>query len=353
MSRVTHSWHYLAAAALAAMSTFAACAPAGLDAEAEDVGEQAEGVSGSLAVGTKLVATGNVNLRASATTGSSVLRVVPNGGEVVVKKSAPSNGFYQVTYDGTTGWTSGKYYTVAAPPDADDPVADGMTLIATANVNLRSGPSTSSTILDIVEKGSEVTLLSDTKQNGYYQVKFQGTSGWSHGNYYEKPGSGSTSGGGDDGQPWTCTGSYATTKVSGGKYYSTSFGCWVDDNGNAHGDSGDNCIPFCHSAAKADGLCAGMSGPECERNTNWYAADAGRFGCMTRLRVTSVASGKSAVVVVLDAGPACWVENKVKAGVLDLSSRVTDYLFDGQVGLADKAMVQVEEVPSSTALGPD
>src|SRR5262249_27193003 len=80
--------------------------------------------------------------------------------------------------------------------------------------------------------------------------------------------SSSSSGGGpDDGEPWSCDGSYATTKVEGGQYYSTSFGCWVDSNGNAHSDSGDNCIPYCLSQAKASGLCSGMSGPQCERST--------------------------------------------------------------------------------------
>ena len=225
----------------------------------------------------------------------------------------------------------------------------GTELSATGNVNLRSGASKSHTILDVVPKGDTVVVQSSTPQNGFYRIEHDGTIGWSHGDYYQLASGGGT----DPGSAWSCTGSYATTKVAGGKYYSTSFGCWVDEDGDAHSDSGDNCIPFCLSKAKADGLCAGMSGPQCEREANWYAADAGRFGCMTRLRVTSVESGKSAIVVVLDAGPACWVEKKVHAGVLDLSSRVTQYLFGGQVGLVDEAMVHVEEVSPSTPLGPE
>lgn len=228
-------------------------------------------------------------------------------------------------------------------------IAIGTELVATANVNVRTGASKGHTIVDVVAKGETVVIQSSTPQNGFYQIEHDGTVGWSHGNYYSL----ASGGGSDDGTSWSCTGSYATTKVAGGKYHSTSFGCWVDEDGDAHGDSGDNCIPFCLSKAKADGLCAGMSGPQCERETNWYAADSGRFGCLTRLRVTSVASGKSAIVVVLDAGPACWVEKKVQGGVLDLSSRVTEYLFGGQVGLVDDAMVQVEEVAASTPLGPE
>ena len=322
----------------------------------EDSDVQAEGVTGSLTVGTKLVATGNVNLRSKASTSSSILTVVPDGGEVILQAADPSNGFYKVSREGTIGWSSGKYYTIAPDQGTSGDIEVGSDLIATANVNLRSGPSTSNSILDVVNKGEHVTVQSATPSNGYYKVDHDGTVGWSKGSYYKPTGSVDPNPNPDpdpvdDGQPWTCTGSYATSKVSGGDYYSTSFGCWVDHNGTAHSDSGDNCIPYCLSQAKSDGLCAGMSGPECERETNWYVADAGRFGCLTRLKITSLKNGKSAVVVVLDAGPACFVEKKVSAGVLDMSSRVTEYLFGGQVGTADKAMVHVVEVPSSTPLG--
>jgi uncharacterized protein YraI len=347
------SCHFFASASLVAALAFAGCSAApedqDLDGLDEGVDSQAEGVTGNVAAGTKLVATGNVNLRSGPSTSKSVLRVVPNGGEVVVKTSTPSGGFYEVTFDGTTGWTSGKFYTMGAPPDSGGEIDVGSKLVAIGDVNLRSGPSKSSSVLHVVQKGEQVVVQNATPQNDYFQVEHEGTVGWSHRNYYDGAGKAPPD---DGGSSWSCTGSFATTKVAGGNYYSTSFGCWVDANGNAHSDSGDNCIPACLAKAKADGLCAGMSGPQCERETNWYAADSGRFGCLTRLKVTSLKNGKSAVVVVLDAGPACWVENKVKAGVLDLSSRVTEYLFGGPVGTADKAMVHVEEVPASTPLGP-
>lgn len=343
-------WHFLPLFCLAAALGGWACAPGpgGLDeGQDESVESDAEGVSGSVAVGTKLQATGNVNLRAGASTSSSILDVVPDGDQVTVKQAVPSGGFYLVTYQGATGWTSGKFYEVVAAPD--DGGGAGDIRVATVNVNLRQGPGTNFAVLGVVSAGDEVTLQESAQTNGYYHVDYDGIVGWTKASYYSEPGDSGT----DPGQPWTCTGSYATTKVAGGKYYATSFGCWVDDNGVAHQDSGDNCIPFCLAQAKSDGLCAGITGPQCERKVNWYAADSGRFGCLTRLRVKSIANGKSAIVAVLDAGPACSVEKKVKAGVLDLSSRVTEYLFGGQVGTGDAAMVQVEEVPANTPLGPE
>lgn len=164
--------------------------------------------------------------------------------------------------------------------------------------------------------------------------------------------SASSGGGGNGGSPWSCTGSYGTTKVDTGEYYATAFGCWVDGNGTVHQDSGDNCIPSCLAQAKSSGLCAGMSGPECEENTQWYAADGARFGCLARLKVTNPANGKAVVVVALDYGPSCTLENKVSHGIVDLSSPTNQYLFGSDQGYLDKALVQVDEVPAATPLGP-
>jgi hypothetical protein len=151
---------------------------------------------------------------------------------------------------------------------------------------------------------------------------------------------------------WACSGSYGTAKMDDGNYYATSFGCWVDGNGDPHSDPGDNCIPGCLNQAQNAGLCAGMSGPACEQSVNWFAADAGRYGCLARLRVTNPANGKSVVVVALDYGPACWVEDQVDDGVLDLSYPSTNYLFGDQVGVLEKKGVHVVEVDPSTPLGP-
>jgi hypothetical protein len=151
---------------------------------------------------------------------------------------------------------------------------------------------------------------------------------------------------------WSCSGSYGKTKLEDGDYYATSFGCWTDASSTVHTDPGDNCIPGCLSQAQSDGLCANMSGPECEESVNWYAADAGRFGCMARLRVENPANGKAVVVVALDYGPACWVEQSVSHGIVDLSGRVNQYLFGGDQGANDKTLVHVIEVDPSTPLGP-
>lgn len=219
----------------------------------------------------------------------------------------------------------------------------GSTLVATANLNLRDGASTSHAILRVIPEGASVTVVDANPQSGWYHVRYAGTVGWSIGTYLKRPGA----------VAWSCNGSYGTTAASDGKYFLTAFGCWIDAAGNAHGDSGDNCIPGCLSEAKAEGLChSGDTGKACEERVTWYTADAARFGCGARVKITNPANGKSVVAVALDYGPACWVERNVHQGVLDASGRVDRYLFGSDMGATDRAAVHVEVVAKSTPLGP-
>ncbi|MFO0611220.1 MAG: D-alanyl-D-alanine carboxypeptidase family protein [Polyangiaceae bacterium] len=157
---------------------------------------------------------------------------------------------------------------------------------------------------------------------------------------------------GTSGSGWSCSGTTGKTKLTTGNYYATNFGCWTDASGVNHSDPGDNCIPQCLSKLQANGDCAGLSGPECERHINWYVADQDRFGCGAHLRVTNPANGKSAIVEVIDGGPACWVENDAGNGIVDLSTRVAMHLFGSEVGWSDKAKIHVVEVDRSIPLGP-
>lgn len=154
--------------------------------------------------------------------------------------------------------------------------------------------------------------------------------------------------------PWSCTGAYGTTKASDGDYYVTAFGCWTDAQGTLHGDSGDNCIPSCFAQAKAAGVCLpGETGKQCEERVTWFTADAARFGCLAKLKVTNPANGKSVIAIALDFGPSCTsVENKVMKGVLDASGRVDRQLFGADQGYQDRSLVHVTEVAASTPLGP-
>ena len=154
--------------------------------------------------------------------------------------------------------------------------------------------------------------------------------------------------------PTTCDGpsGNTTTQIPSNGVYSTSwFGCYFNADGTIHEDPADNCEFACGN----QGLCSpGQDGPTCEANLRWFAADADRYGCGGRIRVTNCDNDKSVVLVTLDRGPNCGsVEQSCDTPVLDMSHDAMVYLFDGSTyGGCDHQRVLVEGVPDDTPLGP-
>ena len=72
---------------------------------------------------------------------------------------------------------------------------------ATANVNLRKGAGTSFAVVAVIPSGTLVTLVSATPQNGFLNINFNGTTGWSAATYLAAVAStgGSSSGGSSSG----------------------------------------------------------------------------------------------------------------------------------------------------------
>lgn len=97
----------------------------------EDLATTADALTGTIAVGSTLKTTGNLNLRTGPSTGYSVRLVIPNGASVTtVNQAAGSGGFYNIKYNGTTGWSSGAYLklvTSGTPtPTEPTPTAAGL-----------------------------------------------------------------------------------------------------------------------------------------------------------------------------------------------------------------------------------
>ncbi len=143
-----------------------------------------------------------------------------------------------------------------------------------------------------------------------------------------------------------------STEIPKNRIYSTSwFGCYRKTDGTIFKDPTDNCLFACGNK----GLCAsGLTGPECEASLEWFAADADRYGCGARIRVTNCANKKQVVLVTLDRGPNCKsVEKPIGAPVLDMGHSPMVYLFDGKTyGGSDKKRVIIEPVAATTPLGP-
>jgi uncharacterized protein YgiM (DUF1202 family) len=118
--------------------------------------------------------TTSLNLRASASTSSKVLAVMPKGSVVSVTGSG-KNGFLPVTWNGKSGWAYESYlefFTDSAP----FPEIIG-TATTTTSVNMREGSSTGFRVLHVLAKGTTVSITALVK-NGYRQVVVGGEEGW-------------------------------------------------------------------------------------------------------------------------------------------------------------------------------
>lgn len=65
-------------------------------------------------------------------------------------------------------------------------VSAGAQLRTNANLNLRSSPSRTAKILLVIPDGAIVTVVSGTPKSGWYNIKYNGREGWSHGDYLDK-----------------------------------------------------------------------------------------------------------------------------------------------------------------------
>lgn len=62
----------------------------------------------------------------------------------------------------------------------------GCEIHATADVNLRAGPSTSTAVLHVIPSGDPATVLASAPQGGFYNVRHAGVAGWASGTYFDK-----------------------------------------------------------------------------------------------------------------------------------------------------------------------
>lgn len=115
-----------------------------------------------------------VNFRSGPSTDSTILQAVPQGGTVNVLANSV-NGWTKVSYAGKTGYISSPYLTATAPVSTA-PVAIG-TAMTTGEVNLRSGTSTTTSILDVVPYNTQVSVLA-ASVNGWTKVSWNGKTGY-------------------------------------------------------------------------------------------------------------------------------------------------------------------------------
>jgi hypothetical protein len=83
-----------------------------------------------------------------------------------------------------------------------------------------------------------------------------------------------------------------------------------------------------------------------------YIADAWRFGCRAKVRVTNPRTGRWCVAQVADVGPNVCVEQAAGRPIIDASPVITRELFGrSSAGWSDRIVVHAEMVPTATPLG--
>ncbi len=130
-------------------------------------------LSGSSQPTTATVFDGALNLRAGPGTTYTVLALMPDGATVTIT-GALTNGFYPVTYNGTAGYASAEFLRLSTTQSAT----------TLANLNLRSGPATSYSVLLVIPNGSQVTLTGPLN-NGFYPLTYNGTAGYASASYLQ------------------------------------------------------------------------------------------------------------------------------------------------------------------------
>lgn len=128
------------------------------------------------------VNTAVLNVRASATTSSSILTQVKQNQKFNILGT--SGKWYKISANGKTGWVHGDYVKVVKGTTKPDPKPQptGDTLkVDTAVLNLRASATTSSPILSQVRKNQVFDILGLSGK--WYKIKANGKTGWVHGDY--------------------------------------------------------------------------------------------------------------------------------------------------------------------------
>ena len=142
--------------------------------------------------------TSAVNLRAKPLTSSTIYTSIPAGKIVsctgTAAKTSGGSVWYQVKYNGTTGWIYSAYAEKYSSSSDDSDSQSGSTVVKTydidgkyvkvvgGSVNIRSKAGTSYKVVGSMPSGAYGTCLGtaakDTRGVVWYKVKYNGVTGW-------------------------------------------------------------------------------------------------------------------------------------------------------------------------------
>lgn len=137
---------------------------------------------------TTMKTTANLNMRSGPSTGYASVTVIPKGATVTLLEV--KGDWKKVSYNGKTGWSSGKYLSAAStaapviPPAAPAPAVPGVNgavYQTTGSLYMRSGPAKTYSSVMVLPAGAKVVLVEDGGE--WKKVSYNGKTGWSSGKY--------------------------------------------------------------------------------------------------------------------------------------------------------------------------
>ena len=235
-------------------------------------------------------------------------------GEVTPDPTAPGD-------TGDDGDTDGPLVAVDDTPNVGT-VHEGLTassqMRTTANVNFRKGAGTTFAVIAVIPSGTVVTLLSATPQNGFLNIAFNGTNGWTSATYLTAVtssggSSGGTSGGtvSLDGPPSPANALARAMAAVGFSYY-WGGGAWqaAGATSSNKGSCSGSC-PSCSHSGKYGADCSGLvakawqfGAENLETNSHPYATSSFVSDSSGHWSTVSRASLKTGDALVYNTGSA-------------------------------------------------
>ncbi len=147
---------------------------------------------------TKVVTATSLNVRSGPSTSNSVIGSLKQNDKVEV--ISESNGWSKVKFSGKEGYVSSAYLkdsnggNTGGGSENPNPTPGKTKVVTATSLNVRSGPSTSSSKIGSLRQNEVVEVISES--NGWSKIKFNGKEGYVSSDYLKDYSGGSTGGGG-------------------------------------------------------------------------------------------------------------------------------------------------------------
>ncbi|MBP2024023.1 cell wall-associated NlpC family hydrolase [Clostridium punense] len=126
----------------------------------------------------------SLNIRSGAGTSFSILGSLKSGAKIDIIDSA--NGWFQISYNGATGYVSGEYVTLntgnsdnSRPSRGDSESNFSVNKLGTVKVsalNFRTGPGTNYDVIQSLKEGTKLEVIEETK--GWYKCVYNNNTGY-------------------------------------------------------------------------------------------------------------------------------------------------------------------------------